>query len=103
MRLRRLCICLRALIFRGGITHVLTSFFRKQNRPADYHSQRHKVGNDGFAEAICRLADDAALRASLGQCARAYAEANFERDAVLERAFAQIETGEISIPNDVTA
>ena len=56
-----------------------------------------------LADAICRLADDASLRADLGQSARAYAEANFERDAVLERVFAQIESGEISIPHDVTA
>ncbi len=56
-----------------------------------------------LADAICRLADDASLRADLGQSARAYAEANFERDAVLERVFAQIESGEISIPDDVTA
>jgi colanic acid biosynthesis glycosyl transferase WcaI len=56
-----------------------------------------------LADAICRLADDASLRTELGQCARAYAEANFERDAVLERVFAQIESGEISIPDDVTA
>jgi colanic acid biosynthesis glycosyl transferase WcaI len=56
-----------------------------------------------LAEAISRLADDAALRADLGRCARAYAEANFERDAVLERVFAQIEGDEISIPDDVAA
>jgi len=56
-----------------------------------------------LAEAICRLADDAALRARLGQSARAYAEANFERDAVLERVFGQVESGEIRIPHDVVA
>lgn len=53
-----------------------------------------------LAGAICRLADDARLRASLGQCARAYAEANFERDAVLERVFGRIDSGEISIPDE---
>jgi colanic acid biosynthesis glycosyl transferase WcaI len=56
-----------------------------------------------LAEAICRLADDPVLRASLGQCARAYAEANFERDAVLERVFGQFESGEVRIPDDVVA
>jgi colanic acid biosynthesis glycosyl transferase WcaI len=53
-----------------------------------------------LAEAICRLADDAALRTGLGQRARAYAEANFERDAVLERVFGRIDSGEISIPDE---
>jgi colanic acid biosynthesis glycosyl transferase WcaI len=53
-----------------------------------------------LAEAICRLADDAALRTELGESARAYAEANFERDAVLERVFGRIESGEIGIPDE---
>jgi colanic acid biosynthesis glycosyl transferase WcaI len=53
-----------------------------------------------LAEAICRLADDAALRTKLGERARAYAEANFERDAVLERVFGRIESGEMSIPDE---
>jgi colanic acid biosynthesis glycosyl transferase WcaI len=43
-----------------------------------------------LAEGICRLADDAELRAMLGRCARAYAEANFERDKVLGRVFGPI-------------
>ena len=56
---------------------------------------------EALAEAIRRFADDAELRVNLGQCARAYAEANFERNAVLERVFGQIEGGEISIPDNV--
>jgi colanic acid biosynthesis glycosyl transferase WcaI len=37
--------------------------------------------------AICRLADDPALRATLGRRARQWAEANFERDNVLGKIF----------------
>jgi putative colanic acid biosynthesis glycosyltransferase WcaI len=56
-----------------------------------------------LADAIVRLADDAALRAHLGRCARAYAEANFEQDAVLERMFGSIEDGAVSVPDDAVA
>ena len=56
-----------------------------------------------LAEAICRLADDAGMRLDLGRRARAYAEAYFERDAVLGRIFGQIEGDEASIPDDVVA
>jgi colanic acid biosynthesis glycosyl transferase WcaI len=56
-----------------------------------------------LADAIRLLADDPTLRARLGHCARAYAEDNFERDAVLERIFGPIEGDEISVPNDVVA
>jgi colanic acid biosynthesis glycosyl transferase WcaI len=56
-----------------------------------------------LAVAICRLADDPALRTHLGRCARVYAEDNFERDAVLERIFGPIEGDEVNIPNDVVA
>lgn len=38
-----------------------------------------------FADAICTLAQDAALRARLGNEGRVYAEANLDRDTVLER------------------
>jgi colanic acid biosynthesis glycosyl transferase WcaI len=56
----------------------------------------------GLANAISRLADDAALRSSLGHATRAYAEAYFERDAVLERIFCPIEHS-ASVPDDVPA
>jgi colanic acid biosynthesis glycosyl transferase WcaI len=58
---------------------------------------------EGLVGAICRLADDAALRAHLGRCARAYAEANFEQDAVLERIFGPLEGGEVGVADDVVA
>jgi colanic acid biosynthesis glycosyl transferase WcaI len=56
-----------------------------------------------LADAIRRFADDPALRAHCGDCARAYAEGNFEQDAVLERIFGPIESDEVSVPNDVIA
>ena len=43
-----------------------------------------------FAEAIMKLANDAALRTRLGAAGRAYAEANLDRDAVLGRFEAEI-------------
>jgi colanic acid biosynthesis glycosyl transferase WcaI len=56
-----------------------------------------------LAAAICRLADDVATRHDLGRRARAYAEANFARDAILERMFGPLEPLESSIPDDVVA
>jgi colanic acid biosynthesis glycosyl transferase WcaI len=56
-----------------------------------------------LADAIGRLADDVVLRTHLGHCARAYAEANFERDVVLERVFGAMEDGTVSVPDDVVA
>lgn len=56
-----------------------------------------------LAEAVCRLADNKALRLNLGRSARAYAETYFERDAVLERIFAPMEGGEESVRNDAVA
>jgi putative colanic acid biosynthesis glycosyltransferase WcaI len=50
-----------------------------------------------LAEGICRLADDAELRLSLGRRARAYAEANFERDKVLGRVFGPMVTAEARV------
>ncbi len=44
-----------------------------------------------FAGAIAKLADETALRLELGRRARSYAEANFERDAILGRLFGPIE------------
>jgi len=55
-----------------------------------------------LAAAICRLTDDTAMRLDLGRRARAYAEANFERDAILGRMFGRIERVESGIPDDVT-
>lgn len=43
-----------------------------------------------FAEAIMKLAQDAALRARLGGAGRAYAEANLDRDEVLSRFEAEL-------------
>jgi colanic acid biosynthesis glycosyl transferase WcaI len=56
-----------------------------------------------LAAAICRLADDVAMRTELGRRARAYAEENFERDAILGRVFGPIEGDEARIPDDVAA
>jgi colanic acid biosynthesis glycosyl transferase WcaI len=56
-----------------------------------------------LADAVCRLADDVALRTQLGRRARAYAEDNFERDSVLDRIFGVLEGDEVSVPNDVIA
>ena len=56
-----------------------------------------------LAAAICRLADDVATRRELGSRARAYAEANFERDAIFGRIFGPIEGDEATIPHDVIA
>jgi colanic acid biosynthesis glycosyl transferase WcaI len=56
-----------------------------------------------LAEAICRLADDAAMRLDLGRRARAYAEAHFEQDAILGRMFGPIEGDDASIPSDIVA
>ena len=57
-----------------------------------------------FAEAISKLADETALRLELGRRARAYAETNFERDAILSRIFGPIEgENESGVTRDVTA
>jgi colanic acid biosynthesis glycosyl transferase WcaI len=56
-----------------------------------------------LAEAICKLADQPVLRLELGRRARSYAEANFERDAILNRVFGATE-GEVErVPNDAIA
>ncbi len=44
-----------------------------------------------LADAICILADDPDSRLEFGRRARAYAEVNFERDAILTRIFAPID------------
>jgi colanic acid biosynthesis glycosyl transferase WcaI len=56
-----------------------------------------------LAGAIRELADDAVKREELGRQARAYAEENFERDAILERIFAPLERDEVAIRDDVCA
>ncbi|MEA2539483.1 MAG: colanic acid biosynthesis glycosyl transferase WcaI, partial [Acidobacteriaceae bacterium] len=59
--------------------------------------------NAELAAAICRLADDVPTRLELGRRARSYAEANFERDEILGRAFGPIEADDARIPDDVIA
>jgi colanic acid biosynthesis glycosyl transferase WcaI len=59
--------------------------------------------SEALVRAVCTLAGDAALRARLGRAARQYAEAHFERDAVLGRIFAPYTDDEHSVPNDVAA
>ena len=56
-----------------------------------------------LALAVSRLADDVATRQELGRRARSFAEANFERDAVLGKMFGPIEGNEVGIPDDVIA
>jgi colanic acid biosynthesis glycosyl transferase WcaI len=59
--------------------------------------------NAELAAAVCRLADDAAMRVELGRRARIYAEAHFEREAILGKVFGPIEGDEAEIPDDVIA
>jgi colanic acid biosynthesis glycosyl transferase WcaI len=54
-----------------------------------------------LASAVTRLADDSAARLDLGRRARAYAEANFERDAILERIFGHVKTDEAPEAHDI--
>jgi colanic acid biosynthesis glycosyl transferase WcaI len=56
-----------------------------------------------LADAICTLADDVDMRRELGARARAYAEANFERDSILGRIFGPTETEEARIVDDAVA
>jgi colanic acid biosynthesis glycosyl transferase WcaI len=57
-----------------------------------------------LATAVCRLAQDVEMRLELGRCARAYAEGNFERDAILGKVFARVDgEDEDRIANDVVA
>lgn len=56
-----------------------------------------------LANAICKLVDDPAVRVELGRRARAYAEANFERDAILGRIFGSANDDVESVPDDAIA
>jgi len=59
--------------------------------------------SEALALAISELTDDVATRQELGRRARNYAEANFERDAILGKMFGPIEGNEVRIPDDVIA
>jgi colanic acid biosynthesis glycosyl transferase WcaI len=56
-----------------------------------------------LALAIVKLADDPDLRFELGRRARTFAEANFERDAVLGSMFGPMESQISDVANDVAA
>jgi len=57
-----------------------------------------------LAAAICKLADNPALRLELGRRARNFAETNFERDAILCRLFGPAAGDEATtVPNDAIA
>jgi colanic acid biosynthesis glycosyl transferase WcaI len=56
-----------------------------------------------LAQAILTLADDSELRTTLGRRARAFAEANFERDAVLSALFGPLESEFPAVADDVAA
>jgi len=57
----------------------------------------------GLAVAITKLTDEPAVRLELGRRARAHAESNFERDAVLQRIFGAFEDDASAVANDVVA
>jgi hypothetical protein len=50
-----------------------------------------------------KLADDPASRFELGRRARSFAEANFERDAVLGNMFRPLESQISDVANDIAA
>jgi putative colanic acid biosynthesis glycosyltransferase WcaI len=56
-----------------------------------------------LAAAVTYLADNIAARLELGRRARAYAEMNFERDAVLGRVFAPLEGERAGVTDDIAA
>jgi colanic acid biosynthesis glycosyl transferase WcaI len=58
---------------------------------------------EALAQAICQLADQLDVRTELGKRARAYAEAHFERDAVLARVFGPFEGLESRVADDAIA
>jgi colanic acid biosynthesis glycosyl transferase WcaI len=56
-----------------------------------------------LAEAISKLANEPSVRVELGRRARAFAEANFDRDAILGRIFGPAEGDESRVANDAIA
>ena len=56
-----------------------------------------------LARAIVILADDPESRFALGRSARVFAEANFERDAVLGAMFRPLESQLSDVANDIAA
>jgi colanic acid biosynthesis glycosyl transferase WcaI len=58
---------------------------------------------NALADAVVKLANSPETRAELGQRARAHAEINFERDAILSRVFAEFEDEAASLPDDAVA
>jgi colanic acid biosynthesis glycosyl transferase WcaI len=56
-----------------------------------------------LASAVCKLADDPSMRLDLGRRAREFAEANFDRDTVLEAAFGEFENETHVVADDVAA
>jgi hypothetical protein len=56
-----------------------------------------------LAIAIVKLADDPASRFELGRRARSFAEANFERDAVLGNMFRPLESQVSDVANNIAA
>jgi colanic acid biosynthesis glycosyl transferase WcaI len=56
-----------------------------------------------LAAAICKLTDEPLARLELGRRARAYAEANFERDAILGRVFGAAVNAVERLPDDAIA
>jgi colanic acid biosynthesis glycosyl transferase WcaI len=58
---------------------------------------------EALAAAICKLTDEPLARAELGRRARAYAEANFERDAILGRIFGAAENAVERLADDAIA
>jgi len=59
--------------------------------------------HEALAKAICQLADEADMRVELGKRARAYAEAHFDRDAILARVFGPLEGEEVRVADDAIA
>ncbi len=59
--------------------------------------------SQALADAICKLVDETELRLELGRRARLFAEAHFERDAILERMFGSVESDVPSGADDAIA
>jgi colanic acid biosynthesis glycosyl transferase WcaI len=59
--------------------------------------------SSALATAICKLANEPKTRLELGRRARAYAEANFERDAILGRIFGPMESDVGNVADDAIA